>query len=200
MLRMDTEEEKKFIQEIKQAIANSRGYADHFGWPPDRDIEEYSVVKALCNSLEKEGNFFIDCNSITIRGRGKDPPDCEAKDVDGNNIGVEVTELVDPNAIMAFKKNQVYEWAEWDKAKLVDAINKRLDTKNTPERIKGGPYEKYILIIHTDEPILDVDYANNLLKKHRFNKRELIDRAFLLISYDPRYQTDPYIELEFAGT
>lgn len=197
---MDTEEEKRIVTQIKQAIAKSRGYADHFGWPPDHDLEEYGVVKAFCESLEKEGNPFLDCNSILIRARGNDPPDCEAKDLDGNIVGVEVTELVDPNAIIAFKKDQVYEWAEWDKAKLVDAINTRLDAKNTPERIKGGSYDSYILIIHTDEPVLRVDYAKNLLKKHRFARRNLIDRAFLLISYDPRYQTDPCIELEFTGT
>jgi len=195
---MDTEEEKKLIRKIKEAIAKGRGYADSFGWPPDRDLEEYSVVKAFCESLEKGNNSFLDSNSIMSRGRGNDPPDCEVKDLDGNIIGIEVTELVDPEAIIAFKKKQVYEWAEWDKAKLIDAINNRLDAKNIPDRIKGGPYKSCFIIIYTDEPVLNADYIKELLKGYRFGKRNLIDRAFLIMFFDPIYKTYPCIELEFA--
>lgn len=195
---MDTDEEKRFIKEIKNAIAKGRGYADSFGWPPDRDLEEYGVVRVFCETLKKESNLFLDINSIMSRGRGNDPPDCEVKDLDGNIIGIEVTELVDPEAIVAFKKNQVYEWAEWDKSKLIDAINNRLDAKNIPDRIKGGPYAGYILIIYTDEPVLNADYIKDLLKGYRFARRNLIDRAFLFIFFDPIYKTYPSIELEFV--
>jgi len=197
---MDTEEEKRFIKGIKEAIAKSRGYADSFGWPPDRDLEEHGVVKLFCEALEKVGKSFIDGNSIMSRGRGNDPPDCEANDLDGNLIGIEVTELVDPEAIIAFKKNQVYEWAEWDKTKLIAAINNRLDAKDIPGKIKGGPYASYILIVHTDEPLLNADYAKTLLKEYRFAKRILIDRAFLFIFYDPVCKAYPHIELEFEKT
>ena len=141
---MDTEEEKKFMRKIKEAIAKGRGYADSFDWPPDRDLEEYSVVKSFCESLEKENQSFIKSNTVVSRGRGNDPPDCEGEDLEGKTIGIEVTELVDPKAIIALKKNQIYEWAEWDKSKLIDAINNRLDLKNNANR-KGGPYQSYIL-------------------------------------------------------
>jgi len=153
----------------------------------------------FCEVLEKEGKSFIDSNSIISRGRGNDPPDCEVKDFDGNIVGIEVTELVDPEAIIAFKKNQVYEWAEWDRTKLINAINNRLDAKNIPERIKGRFYKSYIIIIYTDEPVLNPDYVKNLLKGYNFAKRNLIDRAFLFIFFDPIYKTYPCIELEFAA-
>jgi len=195
---MDAEEEKIFIREIKEAIAKERGYADSFGWPPDRDLEEYSVVKFFCESLDKKNKLFLECSSIISRGRGNDPPDCEAKDLDGNIIGIEVTELVDPEAIMAFKKKQDYQWAKWDKSKFINAINNRLDAKNTPARIKGGPFKSYIIIIYTDEPELNADYIKELLKGYRFTKRYLIDRAFLFIFFDPIYKTYPCIELEFT--
>ncbi len=196
---MDTEEEKKLAKEIKEAIAEGRGYSDAFGWPPDRDLEEYGVVKIFCEILEKENHSFIDSNSIMSRGRGNDPPDCEAKDFKGNPVGIEVTELVDPQAIIAFKNNQVYKWADWDKTKLTDAINNRLDAKNCPGRIKGGPYKSYILIMYTDEPILNSNYIKSLLKGYCFAKRNLIDRAFLLIFFDPIYKTYPCIELQFVA-
>lgn len=197
---MDTEEEKRLIKGIKEAIAKSRGYADSFEWRPNRDLEECGVVNTFCEALEKEGESFLDKNTIISRGRGNDPPDCEAKNLDGDLVGIEVTELVDPDAIVAYKKNQVYEWAKWDKTKLIAAINNRLDAKDTPDRIKGGPYASYILIIHTDEPALNADYAKDLLKKYHFAKRILIDRAFVFIFYDPIYKTYPYIELEFGNT
>ena len=195
---MDAEEEKRFIKGILEGIARSRGYADSFEWRPDRDLEEYSVVKLFCEALEKEGKSFIDSNSIFSRGRGNDPPDCEANDLDGNLIGIEVTELVDPQAIIASKKDQVYDWAEWDKTKLIDAINNRLEEKDIPGQIKGGPYTSYILIIYTDEPVLNADYAKTLLKEYRFARRNLIDKAFLFIFFDPIYKTYPCIELEFG--
>ena len=195
---MDTEEEERFIREIKEAISKSRGYADSFEWSPDRNLEEYGIVKLFCEALAKEGKSFIDISSIISRGRGNDPPDCEGNDLDGNLIGIEVTELVDPEAIIAFKKNQDYQWAEWDKSKLIDAINNRLEAKNTPDRIKGGPYKSYIIIIFTDEPVLNSDYTKDLLKGYRFAKRNLIDRAFLFIFYDPIYKTYPCLELKFA--
>ncbi|MCX5844357.1 MAG: hypothetical protein NT022_11560 [Deltaproteobacteria bacterium] len=195
---MDTEEDKRFIKGIKEAIAKSRGYADSFGWPPNRDLEEYGVVRSFCEALEKEGESFLDSNRIISRGCGNDPPDCEVQNLDGNLVGIEVTELVDPDAIVAYKKNQVYEWAEWDKAKLIDAINDRLDAKDTHDQIKGGPYADYILIIYTDEPILNPDYVKELLTGHCFAMRNLIDRTFLLIFYDPIYRTYPCIELEFG--
>jgi hypothetical protein len=195
---MDAEEEKRFIKDILEGIAKSRGYADSFGWPPNRDLEEYGVVKCFCEALEKEGRSFLDITSITSRGRGNDPPDCEANDFGGNLIGIEVTELVNPEAIIAFKRNQVYEWADWDRAKLIDAINKRLGEKNIFGLIKGGPYAGYILIIYSDEPILNPDYVKELLKGYWFDRRNLIVRAFLLIFYDPMYKTYPCIELEFS--
>lgn len=195
---MDAEEEKIFIKQIKEAIAKRRGYADSFGWPLERDLEECGVVRLFCEALEKESKHFISSKSILSRGRGKDPPDCEASDLHGNLIGIEVTELVDPGAIIAFKKQQIYEWAEWDKNKLIDAINYRLDQKNTPSRVKGGPYKSYILIIYTDEPLLNADYIQDSLKGNRFVRRNLIDRAFLFIFYDPACKTYPWIELEFT--
>jgi len=195
---MDTQEEKRLIKGIKEAIARSRGYADSFGWPPNRDLEEFGVVKSFCEAIEKEGESFLDRNSIMSRGRGNDPPDCEANDLEGNLIGIEVTELVNPEAIVAFKRNQVYEWAEWDRTKLIDAINNRLDAKNIPGRIRGSSYANYILIIYTDEPSLNADYVKDVVKGYYFARRNLIDRAFLLIFYDPIYKTYPCIELEFG--
>jgi len=184
---MDIKE--KFIRGILEGIARNRGHADSFEWRPDRHLEEYSVVRLFCEALEKEGKSFIDNSSIFSRGRGNDPPDCEANDHDGNLIGIEVTELVDLHAIAASKKDHGYDWAEWDKTKLIDAINDRLEEKDIPGQIKGGPYTSYVLIIYTDEPVLNAGYAKALLKEYRFSRPNLISKAFLFIFFDPLYKT-----------
>jgi len=195
---MDTEEEKKFIAQIKQAIARKRGYADFFCWPPNRNLEELGIVREFCESLEKNGQLFLDRDSLKARGRGNDPPDCEAEDLFGNHIGIEVTELVDSAAIETLKKTGVYEWAEWDRAKIIHVIDERLSAKDKPAKVKGGPYVSYVIIIHTDEPSLNFPCVTNMLKDVRFTKRKLIDRAFLFLSYDPEIKIYPYVELAFS--
>ena len=192
---METDEEKKIIEQINRAIAEKRGYADFWDWPLDRDIGERGVVKNFCEALEKRGEVFLNSATVVSRGQGNDPPDCEARDLDGNLVGIEVTELVDPKAIQAVKVGQPYAWAEWDSPKLIAAVNDRLHKKDVPGRIKGGPYKSYVLLIHTDEPILNEHYVKVLLKKTCFAKRNLIDRAFLLISYDPESRSYPFLEL-----
>jgi hypothetical protein len=67
----------------------------------DRDVEELGVVQTLFESLPHRGqSFFQDYGS---RGKGNDPPDCEARSFTGGRIGIEVTELVDRNSLKAAK-------------------------------------------------------------------------------------------------
>ena len=170
-----------------------RGYSDFFTWPVDRQVEEWAIVDALKESLEKANSGFF--NSVVARGRGNDPPDCQAALVEGGRLGIEGTELVDPAAIMAYKNGNTGHSAEWDEQKLVNAIARRLKVKDVPQNIKGGPYDLYMLVIHTDEPALSFDYTYPLLSKLPFQFFSLIDRAFLLMSYDKKYQCCPFIEL-----
>jgi len=195
---MDNAEEKEIIARIKEAISRSRGYADHFSWPLDRDLEEYGIAQTLTESLNDSGQLFFKRDSLKSRGRGNDPPDCEAEDLKGNHIGIEVTELVDPLAIENLKKTGTYEWAEWDQAKLIRAIQNRLSAKDNPANIKGGPYSVYVVIVHTDEPYLNKTFVTAQLSSISFKHNQLINRAFLLLSYDPEVKAYPYIELEFS--
>jgi hypothetical protein len=55
------------------------------------------------------------------------------------------------------------------------------------------------VLIHTDEPILNFDYTFPILSDHTFRYYSVIDRAFLLMSYDPKYQCCPYIELNIEN-
>ncbi len=175
---------------IKQ---NKRGYGDFFSWPVNRQLEEWAIVDSLKESLEKANAVFF--NALVVRGRGNDPPDCEAVLLDGGKLGIEVTELVDAEAIQAHKNGNTGHRAEWNRHKLIKAINARLKVKDIAKNIKGGPYDQYILVIHTGEPVLNYDFTFPLVSNHFFQYFNVIDRAFLLMSYDEKYRCCPFIEL-----
>jgi hypothetical protein len=181
----------------KQRLSPSkRGYGDFFNWPMDRQLEEWSIVECLKESLEKANNTFF--HSLFARGEGNDPPDIEAQLVGGGKLGVEVTELVDSTAILAYKNGNKNHSAAWEKEKLVEAISQRLKAKDESKNIKGGPYALYMLVIHTDEPNLYYDYVYPILNKYRFKPCKIIEKAYLLLSYDNKYQCCPYIELNIG--
>jgi hypothetical protein len=182
---------------VDQSKQKKRGYSDFFAWPVDRQLEEWAIVDSLKESLEKANAVFF--NSLVARGRGNDPPDCEANLFEGGKLGIEVTELVDPAAIMAYKNGDTNQQAEWSKDKLIKSITHRLIAKDISTNLKGGPYDQYILVIHTDEPLLTFDYAYPLLSTTLFQYYSLIDRAFLLISYDEKHQCCPFIELNIKA-
>jgi hypothetical protein len=175
-----------------------RGYSDFFTWPVDRQLEEWAIAEALKESLEKSNAAFF--NALIARGRGNDPPDCEAVLLEGGKLGIEVTELVDPHAILAYKNGDTRQQAVWGEAKLVNALCERIRIKDIADNVKGGPYDQYMLLVHADEPMLDYDYLNPLLADIHFPAYHLINRAFLLMSYDKKYQCCPYIELTLNKT
>lgn len=175
-----------------------RGYGDFFAWPVDRQLEEWAIVDLLKESLEKANAVFF--NSLVARGKGNDPPNCEAIQLDGGKLGIEVTELVDPEAILAHKNGNTGHRAEWNRHKLIKAIEARLKAKDIAKNIKGGPYDQYILVIHTDEPVLTYDFLFPMVSNHVFQYYSVIDRVFLLMSFDEKYQCCPYIELNIKTT
>lgn len=105
------------LRKIREAIARRRGYADYFSWPADRELEERMIAATLCEALDAAGQPLA--TSIASRERGEDPPDCEALGADGRPMAIEVTELVDPDAIKAVVSGATYDWAEWPVDKLI---------------------------------------------------------------------------------
>ena len=60
----------------------------------------------------------------------------------------------------------------------------------------GGPYEKIILLIHTDEPFLPYEEFEKHISTHCFNKTDKIDDVYLFFSYSPKLACCPYIKLK----
>lgn len=196
---MNNNDEKEIIAQIRAACAKARGYADFFGWATDRDLEEWGIVSSLGESLQADNVMFF--SHLKSRGRPNDPPDCEAQAKNGERVAIEVTELVDGQAIQAFKEGRVYDWAEWTREKFHSVLAERISKKNECfHRLKEPPYSGgYIVVVHTDEPELSKSVVEGFLANSQLKKPSNIDRAFLVLSYDPGIERCPYFELNFNG-
>jgi len=184
----------------KMRAARERGYADFFLWLTDRDLEEWGIVRLLNESLAAEDKLLF--LNIKSRGRPNDPPDCEAVTPINERLAIEVTELVDREAIHQFKKaekeGRVTDWAEWSKEKFLSELQNRLSEKDArfPD-LQGAPYPGgYLVVIHTDEPDLNIDKVARYLEGHRFSRLQHITQAFLLLSYAPSVNRCPNFELQ----
>jgi hypothetical protein len=180
---------------MRLAQEKARGYADFFGWGPNRDLEELGALTSLFESMEKDA--ALPYSSLRMRGRGSDPPDCEAKDLEGRRVAIEVTELVDGKAIEAFKAGKTYEVAEWDKEKFLKRLQELLVKKDEKfPNLKDPPYEGgYAVVVFTDEPLLSAKNLEAYLEGHQFKGLEHITEAVLLVSYDPSVSRCPYFRL-----
>jgi hypothetical protein len=194
---MTPEDEAEIVALMRAARAKDRGYANYFGWSLDRDLEELHVAALFAESLENDGSLFF--SQLRSRCRPNDPPDCEALLRDGARIAIEITELVDEAAIRAYKAGAQYDWAEWGKTKFVRGISRAIAAKDARfPHLKGGPYEGgYVVIIHTDEPVLSFDVVTEYLSGHQFPTPKHIKRAFLLFGYDPKVERCRHVEIPF---
>jgi hypothetical protein len=176
---------------LREAIKKQRGYADFFGWP-ERSVMERGIVDELFSALHRD--LSMSFSKLRSREPGQDPPDCEAVDSAGALVGIEVTELVDAGAIHEARKRNPSHWADWSRASLVAAIHERILTKGQASP-KGGPYQRYLLVIHTDEPVLSHGFVKQSLAGHSFTNAGILTEAWLLLSYDPGSQSYPYLRL-----
>jgi hypothetical protein len=192
---MDDEERSAIAKAMREARQKARGYADFWGWRTNRDLEEYGVIQSLCDSMEVDASLkYFD---VIVRGRGKDPPDCEAIDESGLRVAIEITELVDEAAIHAYKAGRLYDWAAWTREDFVSAVNCLIHTKDGKcTELKDAPYEGgYHLVIFTDEPMLPRTRVEEIVTSQAFDRPKHIARVLLLLSYDPAVERCPYFVL-----
>jgi len=174
---------------LLEKLRRGRKYASFFEWP-DRKLKERGVVDYLLRSMELGGEVEYSEPIPSL----DDPPDCVVSDRDGRLVAVEVTELVSAEAI---RRNQQGEdvYRDWKPNEVTDEINSLLQKKDD-KRFHGEPYAKKVVLIFTDEIILQarkeeyVDY----LAGQSFGPVKQVDEAYLLFSYDG-IDRCPYIKL-----
>jgi len=182
----------KALELIKYNMTKCRKYASHFTWF-DQRVEEKGVVRLLLESMEQAGDEVLH----SLRTVRDDPPDCVAKDATGRDVAIEVTEIVDEDAIRYNQKGTrvIRDW-KWEG--VLEAIQDKIKDKDI-KIFKGGPYSRIWLVIYTAEPdIISADF-NPILQEHSFPPTDRIDEAFLLFSYNPSTRSYPYIRLKISG-
>jgi hypothetical protein len=166
---------------LRVMIAKKRKKNSFWVWP-DRPVEERGIATEI---LRQGGVDFADMRS---RKQGEDPPDCEAT-LDGRFAGVEVTELIDRPALeqnlRQSGRSRVY--FDWDKSTFLAALQNRIDAKD--RAWKGEPYDRRVLVIHTDEYNLDRDIVSHFLEGALFRATFITD-VFLGLSYHPSVESE----------
>src|SRR5262249_18763827 len=164
--------------------ANTREANAFWVWR-DRPIMERP---AALDILQAGG---VKVEGIISRKTGEDPPDCEGV-LDGRFSGVEVTELVDQETLQhsiratraAGKQSRHAEAClAWDRNTLLSELQALIDRKDRKTQ-KGGPYERYALVVPTDETFLDRDITRGFLEGATFQSKLITDVFFALSYHD----------------
>ena len=159
----ECEELEEIFCETAEEFAESdrkRGHATFFHTPQKyKRLEEVSDTRAWAEEMNKRG-WQIDLD--TIRPNPTDPPDVFAE-MDGKTIGVEVTELVDEEAIRAHPKVPRYQGpghfrkhfpdspiVKWSLEKLDQSLREIVQKKDMAAR-SPSVSEQFLLVV-TDEP------------------------------------------------
>lgn len=145
---------------LLESLRRQRKYASFFEWP-DKPLKELGVVKQLIESIGDPENNLLK----TLYPSEKDPPDIIGKYQNGKTIGFEVTELVDEGATrMNAQGQKVYR--DWEPKEVLKKIEELLFKKDR-KKYHGGPYDKLVFVIHSDEPIIDPINYLKLIENHK---------------------------------
>jgi hypothetical protein len=142
------------------------------------------------NILMQAGVEIVD---LEARKPGEDPPDCEAT-LDGHFSGVEVTELAHEETLgRSIRSERARESGKepsqpeacfvWERDSLLSKLRDIIDRKDRKAQ-KGGPYERYALVVHSDETLLNRESTSLFLEGATFQSRLITDVFFGLSYHD----------------
>lgn len=165
---------------------------------PDRRLSEQGAALTI---LEAAGMTVRDLRS---RPKHCDPPDCEGY-LDGCWSAIEVTELIHQPTLERALKAQKERGAGrqpkrpealfvWSRPVLLRSLRATIERKDRAQ-LKGGPYERHVLIINTDETFLARDNVGRFLRGAMFSTRS-ITNVLLGLSY--HQGTYPVFELQLT--
>jgi hypothetical protein len=166
--------------------ANARPWDSYWYWR-DKPIAERGAAGEILRSAR------VQVGNLISRPPNEDPPDCEGT-LDGEKSAIEVTELVHRPALersikaanqraVGLEPNCPEVYFEWDRETLIAAIQERIEIKDAA-KLRGGPYERYVLVIHTDEFFPHRNAVSQFLEGAKFRAQRITD-VFLGLSPEP---------------
>jgi hypothetical protein len=184
----------------------TRGWQDYWHWK-DKPVQELDCARTVLEAAR------VKIAQLRSREEKDQPPDCEAF-LDDQWSGIEVTELVDQpileqNLIRAGRERAAGRVLlsgvdrEWGRDDLLEAIQSRIARKDAA-KVKGGPYQRYVLVMVTAETFLARDYVDGFLKDAEFRARRFT-HAYLGLDYHPADPItgegggNPVFELRLTG-
>jgi hypothetical protein len=179
--------------DLRVLVARKRKWSGFWTWLVEPRIGEHGAASEILRAAGLRVEEFVP------RKRHEDPPDCEGR-VDGLWSAVEVTELVHrptlKQSIKAVKQRDAGKQPDrpeayflWDREDLIAELQRLLDRKDQLT-LNDGPYDRYILVIHTNELVLDRDNVGRFLQGATFHANFITD-AFLGLSYHGGYPVFP---------
>ncbi len=183
---MDDEE----LDAIKEALSKKRRVYASMREGGTKEQKEFWAVSDLLASMHDAG----DMRFANPRMAADDPPDCTVDTSEGELVAVEVTEFVsqeavernqraDPEAIAQFEPG-AYVFQDWTEDDFVTHLSDVLERKDG-KTLLGGPYDRYVVVVHTDEPFLLRAECEEWLAGRSFGPFKQIEEAYLLHGYEP---------------
>ena len=173
----DTLEDIKYLLRSHESAARYRGASSLRHAPSSyQDQQEITACEDLGHFLFAQGHG--DLREIR-KIENRNFPDCLAE-LDGNLVGIEVSELMDP-------KQAGTDWPIDRLARVLDGAIQTKDAKATKSDRPAflATLSQLILLVHTDENALQPKVLSRYLEQLRFPKPQYIDRAYVLGPYQP---------------
>lgn len=192
--RDDLDNDMSFLVALRRwtkIMDKTHGYGGVFNrnTQDDKTIVELGTVQEWQESVAAEFDFIVSAPRINYN----DPPDCYVE-FEGQNIGVELVQLIDQNHKLRADKGespyagQLYTDMQWSKERFESKVEELI-------RKKGEKYKKRnicidVLLIHAAEPWLHSPQVNEWLKAGEIREHESISSVFLLLDYEPGRGTE----------
>jgi len=170
------EEDNHLDSDTLEMLSNNTraGHGDYWYWR-DKPEGEYGAAKSV---LEDAGRRVEGLRSLP---REEQHPDLEA-DIDGQRSAIEVTELVHQESLQRSIREKCCYYFEWSRDSFLNTLQEVICRKDNVN-IKEG-YEKFILIIVTDEFIINKFCVSDWLSNAEFDVKN-ITSIYLGLSYHP---------------
>ena len=209
-------DEDRIVERLKRIESMNRKRGHATCWHAENKFQGPMEVFAARCWAEEMNRRGYQINIHTIRKNPETYPDCLAE-MDGEKIGIEVTELVDEDAIdeppkipplvelveprpHALDKLPQPMPLEWSSDKFERSLNKIVQRKD--ERVKDSSLSKQFLLIVTCEPSLDEATLSEYLKTIKLQRPQNFDGVYIMGSYVPDPDGEghyPVFEVPLAG-
>jgi hypothetical protein len=172
-------------EDVLEILKCGRNYASYYEWP-DKRRKELGIVETFVEALRASGDTRF--GSPRSHSNKNHPPDCVAEGPGGQRVGIEVTEVVDEDAVRMNQQAHATEdrvWRFWKPEHVCRRVDELISQKDSAE-FHDGPYALRLLVIHCDEPhINSPGFDLNPLRHKKPAVTSQIDEAYLLLSYHP---------------